>query len=83
MTSLIAANYRYKNLLEMDTFWVALKFIFTHLVLAIIFLFLLFEEIDWALYSSRNNLNDEIVDNTSWNLTDFYSGFVKIYRKLV
>ena len=83
MTSLTADSCRYKNLFEMDPFLDALKFIFTHIILAIIFVFLSLEEIDWAIYSSRKNLNDQIIDNTSWNVNDFYSGFLKVYTKLV
>ena len=46
----------------------ALRFLIINAILALIFLFLTLEEVDWAVFKSAESLTDKINDNTSWNI---------------
>ena len=64
--------YRERSIFDLKTLSQALTFIITNAILAFIFLFLTIEEIDWALLSSREKINDKIIDNTSWNIKKIF-----------
>tara|TARA_Y100001968_G_scaffold253123_1_gene238695 strand:+ start:65 stop:283 length:219 start_codon:yes stop_codon:yes gene_type:complete len=68
MASSTAYIYRERSIVDLKTLIQALRFIIINAILAFIFLFLTLEEIDWAILSSRENINDQIIDNTSWNI---------------
>ena len=61
-------SYIERTIFDIKTLIEALRFILVNAILAFIFLFLTFEELDWALFSSRQKTNDIVIDNTSWNI---------------
>ena len=65
--------YSERSIFDVKTLIEALRFIVVNAILAFIFLFLSLEEIDWALLSSREKINDIVIDNTSWNITKIFS----------
>ena len=65
-------SYRERSIFDIKTLIEALRFIIVHMILAFIFLFLALEEIDWALLSSREKINDILIDNTSWNIKTIF-----------
>ena len=67
-----AYNYSHRRIFDIQTLIVALKFIIINAILAFIFLFLSLEEIDWTLFSSRENLDDIVIDNTPWNIKTIF-----------
>ena len=67
-----AYNYSERDIFDIKTLLEALRFILVNAILAFIFFFLIFEEIDWAILSSRRDLNDLIIDNTSWNVRKIF-----------
>ena len=67
-----AYNYRERDIFDIKTLLEALRFILVNAILAFIFLFLIFEELDWTILSSRKDLDDLIIDNTSWNIRKIF-----------
>ena len=67
-----AYSYRERSVFDVKTLIEALKFIIINSILAVIFLFLTLEEIDWAIFASREKINDKIIDNTSWNIKTIF-----------
>ena len=67
-----AYNYRERDIFDIKTLLEALRFILVNAILAFIFLFLIFEELDWAIFASRKDLDDLIIDNTSWNIRKIF-----------
>mgnify|MGYP001217888915 CR=1 FL=1 len=65
-------SYRERSIFDVKTLFEALRFIIINVILAVIFLFLTLEEVDWAIFSFRDKINDEIIDNTPWNLTKIF-----------
>ena len=65
-----ATTYLYsdRNIFDLKTLLDAIRFIIVNLILAFIFLFLTFEEFEWAIFSSRERITDKVVDETSWNI---------------
>ena len=72
MASSTAYSYSNRNIFDIQTLIQALKFSIINLILAIIFLFLIFEEIDWSILSYEKKINDKVIDNTSWNLKTIF-----------
>ena len=72
MASSASYNYSERIIFDIKTLIEALRFIIVNAILAFIFLFLTIEEIDWALLSSRDKINDIVIDNTSWNITKIF-----------
>ena len=72
MASSTAYIYKERNIFDIKTFIQALRLIIINAILALIFLFLTLEEIDWTLLSSREKINDKIIDNTSWNIKKIF-----------
>ena len=68
MTVSSTYNYRERSIFDIKTLIEALRFIIVNAILSLIFFFLAFEEIDWAILSNREELNDIVIDNTSWNI---------------
>ena len=67
-----AYSYRERSIFDARTLIEAIRFIIVNALLAFIFLFLAFEEIDWALLVSREKFNDTVIDNTSWNIKTIF-----------
>ena len=68
MTIATAYSYNDRRIFDLKTLVEAIKFIIINSILAFIFLFLTFEEIDWAIFSYREKITDKIIDETSWNI---------------
>ena len=66
----LATTSRYNNrqFFNLNTFFELIEFILLNLILIFIFLFLSLEEFDWAIFSSREQVTDLIIDETSWNI---------------
>ena len=65
-----STSYRYQDrrIFDINTFIEAIRLIIINSILAFIFLFLILEEVDWAIFSFKGRINDQIIDNTSWNI---------------
>ena len=65
-----ATTYRYGNrrIFDLKTLLEAIRFIIVNSILAFIFLFLTVEEFEWAIFSSREEITDQVIDETSWNI---------------
>ena len=70
--------YSYKNIsFDIKSLFEALRFIIVNTILAVIFLFLAMEEIDWSIYSSRECIKDRVIDHSPWNLRTLSSFYLK------
>ena len=72
MASSASYSYSERSIFDIKTLIEALRFIIVNAILAFIFLFLTIEEIDWAVLSSRDKINDIVIDNTSWNIKKIF-----------
>ena len=70
--------YRDRNIIDLKTLLEAFRFAIVNFILAIIFFFLIIEEIDWNIFSSREKIADEVIDRTSWNLNNLFCRSLKI-----
>ena len=68
MTFATTYSYPDRQIFDLKTLIEAIKFIFINLILAIIFLFLTIEEFEWAIFSYREGITDNVIDETSWNI---------------
>ena len=67
-----AYSYSDRNIFDIQSLIAAIRFIIINSILAFIFLFLTLEEIDWALLSSNEKIEDRVIDNTSWNIKTIF-----------
>ena len=65
-------SYRDRSIFDFKTLIEALRFIILNAILSFIFLFLTLEEIDWAILPSSENINDFVIDNSSWNIKKIF-----------
>ena len=72
MTLSVDYDYIESNIFDIKILFKVLRFIIINFILAFIFLFLIFEELDWFLFSLRGKLNDSLIDNTSWNIKKIF-----------
>tara|TARA_Y100001968_G_C19322022_1_gene699793 strand:+ start:189 stop:407 length:219 start_codon:yes stop_codon:yes gene_type:complete len=68
MTFATSYSYGDRSIFDLKTLFNAIRFILVNSILAFIFLFLVIEEIEWALFTYKERLIDKIEDNTSWNI---------------
>ena len=68
MTFATTYIYSHRNIFDLKTLLDAIRFIIFKSILAFIFLFLTFEEFEWAIFSSRERITDKVIDETSWNI---------------
>ena len=68
MTFATTYSYGNRKVFDLKTLLEAIKFIIINSILAIIFLFLTFEEFEWTIFSSREKITDKVIDETSWNI---------------
>ena len=68
MTFATTYIYSDRNIFDLKTLLDAIRFIIVNSILAFIFLFLTFEEFEWAIFSSRERITDKVIDATSWNI---------------
>ena len=72
MTLSTAHVYKDGSIFDVNTLIGVLRFTIINAILAVIFLFIALEEIDWALLSFREQMNDQVIDNTSWNIKTIF-----------
>ena len=67
---IIATSYSYseRSIFDLKTLLEAVRFIIVNFILAFILFFLIVEEFEWKIVSSREGINDYVVDFTSWNV---------------
>ena len=68
MTFATTYSYSDRSIFDLKTLLEAIRFIIVNSILAFIFLFLTVEEFEWAIYSSREEIKDKVIDETSWNI---------------
>ena len=61
-----------KRILDVKTLIESIRFIIINAILGFIFFFLALEEVDWAIFSSRERIKDTVIDNTSWNINKMF-----------
>ncbi len=68
MTFATTYSYSERRIFDLKTLVEAIRFIVINSVLAFIFLFLIVEEFEWAIFSNRKEIKDKVIDQTSWNI---------------
>ena len=68
MTFATAYSYGDRQIFDLKTLLEAIRFIIVNSILAFIFLFLAIEEFEWATFSTREEITDKVIDETSWNI---------------
>ena len=68
MTFATTYSYSDRRIFDLKTLVEAIRFIVINSVLAFIFLFLIVEEFEWAIFSNRKEIKDKVIDQTSWNI---------------
>ena len=68
MTFATTYIYSDRTIFDLKTLLDSIRFIIVNSILAFIFLFLTFEEFEWAIFSFREKITDKIIDETSWNI---------------
>ena len=68
MTFATTYNYSDRRIFDIKTLVEAIRFIIVNFILAFIFLFLTLEEFEWAIFSCRERITDNVIDNTPWNI---------------
>ena len=65
-----ATTYSYSNreISDLRTLLDVIRFILVNFILALIIIFLILEEFEWAIFSSNERFTDEITDETTWNI---------------
>ena len=68
MTFATTYSYSDRRIFDLKTFVEAIRFFVINFILAFIFLFLIVEEFEWAIFSSTEGITDKVIDETSWNI---------------
>ena len=68
MTFATTYSYSDRRIFDLKTLVEAIRFIVINSILAFIFLFLAVEEFEWSIFTSRDGITDEVIDETSWNI---------------
>jgi len=71
MTLATTYSYSNKKIIDLSTLLKAITFIVANFILVFIFLFLTLEEFEWAIFSSKEQITDEVLDKTPWNIKPF------------
>ena len=71
MTLATTYSYSNKKIFDLSTLLKAITFIVANFILVFIFLFLTLEEFEWAIFSSKEQITDEVIDKTPWNIKPF------------
>ena len=66
----ISTSYIYsdRSIFDLKTLLEAVRFIVINFILTFIFFFLIVEEFEWIIFSSREGIKDKVVDFTLWNV---------------
>ena len=67
-----STSYRDSNIFDLNILLDGLRFIISNTILAVIFLFLALEEIDWFIFSSKQKNLGLVIDETSWNIKEIF-----------
>tara|TARA_B100000214_G_C23651002_1_gene482897 strand:+ start:371 stop:607 length:237 start_codon:yes stop_codon:yes gene_type:complete len=73
-----AYGYGDKKVLYIKILIEAFRYIVINAILAFVFFFLSLEEIDWSILSFRKKTDEQVIDNTSWNIKKIFLYLVKI-----
>ena len=68
MTFATSYSYSDRKIFDLKTVLEAIRFIIINSILAFIFLFLTFEQLEWEIFSHREKITDKVIDQTSWNI---------------
>ena len=68
MTFATTYSYGDRQIFDLKTLIEAIRFIIANSILALIFLFLTFEEFEWTVFSTKVGIIDKVIDETSWNI---------------
>ncbi len=68
MTFSTSYSYGDRSIFDLKTLLEAIRFIIVNFILAFVFLFLTVEEFEWTIFSSREEIKDKVIDETSWNI---------------
>ena len=71
MTFATTYSYSNKKNFDLSTLLKAITFIVVNFILFFIFLFVTLEEFEWAIVSSKEQIADEVLDETPWNIKSF------------
>ena len=71
MTLATTYSYSNKKIFDLSTLLKAITFIVANFILVFIFLFATLEEFEWAMFSSKEQISDEVLDETPWNIRTF------------
>ena len=65
-----ATTYGYSNrkIFDLGILLKAIRFTVANFILVLIFLFLTLEEFEWAIFSSRQQIADVVLDESPWNI---------------
>ena len=70
MTFTTSYSYSQRHIFDLRTLLEAIRFIIVNSILAFIFLFLTIEEFEWAIFSYREGITDNVIDETPWNIKE-------------
>ena len=68
MTFSTTYSYSDRQIFDLKTLLEAIRFIIVNSILGFIFLFLVVEEFEWAIFSTKEGSTDRVIDETSWNI---------------
>ena len=68
MTFATTYSYQDKKVFDLETLLESIRFIIVNSILAFIFLFLIVEQFEWAVFSNREGITDNFIDQSSWNI---------------
>ena len=68
MTFTTTYNYSDRSIFDLKTLIEAIRFIIVNCILFFILLFLTVEEFEWKIYSSKEEITANVIDETSWNI---------------
>ena len=65
-----ATTYSYSNrkIFDLSTLLKAITFIVANFIVVFTFLFLTLEEFEWRIFSYREQISVEVLDETPWNI---------------
>ncbi len=78
MSTSLVHSTKQKYYLDIKSLLDAIYFFILNIILAIIFLFLTIEELEWTTFASNEHVSDKVIDHTSWNLRTLFLSLVKI-----
>ncbi len=65
-------RYIKKSIFDIQDIIDILRFILVNAILSLIFIFISMEELDWSIFSYREEIQDTVIDNSSWNINKIF-----------